>query len=464
MSKKITLIITCLFLIQFSNAQCFEKVSYGGEHSLAIKANGSLWTAGSNQYGQNGSGSGIMSPSFTQIGTATNWNKASGGGLHSFAIKNNGTLWGCGYNYWGQLGNGTTTILIAFTQIGTANNWAQVSAGNNHTIAIKTDGTIWAWGHDGYGQLGNGIASPSPAPTLPVQIGTDSTWTAISAGESHNLALKSNGTLWSWGRNSQGQLGIGSLADNYVPVQVGTANNWAEIAAGSFHSLAIKNDSTLWAWGENSDGQLGNGGMPVDQTSPIQVGLFTDWNSVDGGSSHSVATRSNGTYWAFGSNTYSQLGNGTTVSSSVPIQVGSASIWKYAICGWFYNGGMMTDQSFWVWGRNNKGQAGNGASTATDISTPMIVPILGCGPTSTDDIRKNNIINVFPNPVSNILHIKTANAPLVKQVEILTMDGKVVYQHQGSINEINIHYLPSGLYMLDVNQGQQHSRIKFGKE
>jgi alpha-tubulin suppressor-like RCC1 family protein len=464
MYSKITLFFACLFLTQFSNAQCFEKVSYGGEHSLAIKVNGSLWTAGSNQFGQNGQGSGAISTSFVQVGTAADWNKVSAGDFHSFAIKNNGTLWGCGYNFWGQLGTGTMTNLNVFTQIGTANNWAQVSAGNNHTLAIKTDGTLWAWGHNGHGQLGNGTTSPTATPTLPAQIGTDSNWTAISAGESHNLALKSNGTLWSWGRNIQGQLGIGSLVDTSSPVQVGTDNNWAKIATGNSHCLAIKNDATLWAWGDNSNGQLGNAGMPNDQTSPIQVGTFTDWYSADGGSLHTVATRNNGTLWAFGHNAYSQLGNGTTTFSSSPIQIGSSSIWKYAICGWYYSGGMMTDQSLWAWGRNNKGQAGNGASTTSLISTPMAVPTVGCVTTSSDDIQQKEFIKIFPNPASNVLHILTANGSLIKQVQILTMDGKVVYQHEGSINEININHLASGLYMLDVNLGQVSSPIKFVKE
>lgn len=124
---------------------------------------------------------------------------------------------------------------------------AQVSAGYSHTVIVKCDGTLWAWGYNGYGQLGDGTVVSKNSP---VQIGTDSDWRIVSAGYSHTVALKEDGSLWAWGRNDHGQLGDGTTVNKSSPLQVGTDSDWKSIASGYFHTVALKDDGSLWAWGE----------------------------------------------------------------------------------------------------------------------------------------------------------------------------------------------------------------------
>src|SRR5690349_12371564 len=198
--------------------------------------------------------------------------------------------------------------------------WKMTSAGINHTIAIKNDGTLWAWGFNGSGQLGNGASGDYK--TEPIQIGTASNWETVSAGANTSLAIKTDGTLWAWGDNFWGQVGDGTFGNQKtVPTKIGTATNWKSIAAGMMFSLAIKTDGTLWTWGSNTDGQLGHTASPF---TPQQVGTATNWKSVSGGAFHTVAVKTDGTLWAWGGNTNGQLGDGTTNSQSVPKQIGVA--------------------------------------------------------------------------------------------------------------------------------------------
>src|SRR5579872_4197543 len=167
------------------------------------------------------------------------------------------TLWAWGYNGYGQLGDGTSTDHHSPEQIGTDANWAQVSAGGlNFTVAIKTEGTLWAWGFNNDGELGDGTTTGRDSPE---QIGTDTNWAQVSAGDSDTLAVRTDGSLWGWGFNGNGQLGDGTTTGRNSPEQVGTDINWAQVSAGYSHTLAIKTDGTLWAWGFNGDGELGDG-------------------------------------------------------------------------------------------------------------------------------------------------------------------------------------------------------------
>jgi hypothetical protein len=154
-----------------------------------------------------------------------------------------------------------------------------IAAGSNYSLALKRDGTLWAWGYNGSGQLGLGDYNSRATPT---QVGTSTDWIAIAAGYSHSLALKRDGTLWAWGYNGLGQLGLGDYTSRNIPTQVGTSTDWIAIAAGASHSLAIKRDGTLWAWGYNGYGQLGLGDT-TNRLTPTQVGTSTDWIAIAAG-------------------------------------------------------------------------------------------------------------------------------------------------------------------------------------
>ena len=347
------------------NANPWVNLSTGSYHSLAIKADGTLWGWGRNNEGQLGNGTNTASNKPVKAGTSSNWAKVATGSVYSLAIKNDGTLWAWGGNDWGQLGTGDYSSRNFPVQIGTANNWAKIEAGNLHSLAIKTDGTLWAWGVNFDGQLGDGT---NTVRNSPVQIGISTDWKEISGGTDHSLALKIDGTLWAWGWGVFGQLGGGSASN--VPQQRGVATDWASISAGQYFSLGIKTTGTLWAWGNNDQGQLGNGTF-FQLNSPTQIGTATNWSKISAASSHSLGIRQNGTLWAWGSNSNGQFGNGTTSSSNVPVQAGSSTDWAFISSGLRTSSGMKTNQSVYSWGENSTGQLGDGSNTDKNIAVQI---------------------------------------------------------------------------------------------
>lgn len=356
---------------QVSTAATWQSVSTGSFHSLAIRQDGSLWAWGSNSFGQLGTGTTPVQSGPQQVGTATTWRSVAAGYLHSLAVRQDGTLWAWGYNGQGELGisiPGGASLQTVPAQVGTATNWASVVAGNSCTLALKTDGTLWAWGANGNGQLGLGTTTQQAAP---VQVGTATTWASVSAGAAHTLAVRTDGTLWAWGYNFNGQLGLGTTTDQLAPVQVGTATTWTSVGAGRLHSLARRQDGTLWAWGDNRWGQLGTGATAYTQPTPAQVGTATTWQSLAAGQSHSAALRQDGSLWAWGGNYYGQVGAGPGTPQLLPAQITSAPTWRSVAAGFQGALGIRTDGSLWAWGANYAGQLGNGTTTDQDVPVPV---------------------------------------------------------------------------------------------
>ncbi len=235
-----------------------------------------------------------------------------------------------------------------------ATNWASVSAGVNYVVAIKTDGTLWAWGANTNGQLGDGTKIDK---SNPVQIGTETNWASVACGQSHTLAIKTDGTLWAWGFNLFGQLGDGSIVTKTSPVQIGTDNHWSSISAGDYFSLAIKTDGTLWSMGYNNKGQLGLGNT-ISTRAPFKIGTSSNWATVSAGSGFAAAIMTDGTLWVWGNNVNYELGDGTVVNKPSPMQIGSND-WATVSCGYNHVLGIKTDGTLWAWGGNYYYQLGN---------------------------------------------------------------------------------------------------------
>ena len=304
-------------------------VSTGQRHTTAIQNDGSIWSWGHNGYGQLGLNDKVHRSSPIQIGAAVNWRSVSGGMQSTLAIKTDGSLWGWGQGSYSQNPAGSSPI-----QIGSLTNWSLVSCGNGCALAVKTDGTLWSWGYSSTGQHGIGVASASFS--SPAQVGTLTNWSSVSAGQSHVLATKTDGTLWAWGQGSYGALGRNDNMSVSSPIQVGSGTNWVSCSASflSFHSTAVKNDGTLWSWGYNSQGQLGLGDT-VHRSSPTQVGTLTNWNLIEAGYYCVVGVKTDGTLWSWGNTSYGVLGHSTYSSS--PIQVGSSQNWKSCSSSWYFS-------------------------------------------------------------------------------------------------------------------------------
>jgi len=261
-----------------------KQVAVGDNHVLALKTDGTVWAWGSNDYGQLGQGSMNYagSPVPVQVSGLEGITAISAGGSHCLALESNGVVWAWGENAHGILGDGTDVDRYA-PEMSEINNVLAFDAGDSgHALAVKSDGTVWAWGFNYMGQLGEGGESlhdqgilslgPDEDNYNPDMVRGIANAVAVAAGGAHSVALDKNGTVWAWGSNSDGQLGIGTVggSDLTSPAPVPGLNGVKAIAAGMYYTLALDDNGTVWAWGSNGDGEIGNASATSTAT-PVQV-------------------------------------------------------------------------------------------------------------------------------------------------------------------------------------------------
>lgn len=270
------------------------QVSAGYAHALAVRTGGTAWGWGRNE-GRLGDNNfiGNRSSPVSVEGGFTNWCQVSAGGFHSSGVRSNCTLFTWGANTSGQLGDGTTTVATSpISPIGGFTDWCASSSGDSHTVGVRTNCSIWAWGLNGNGQLGDNTSANNSSPVSVVGGFTD--WCQASAGFRHTVGLRINGTLWAWGANNNGQLGNNSVTESSSPVSVvGGFTDWCRISisSGANHNVAIRTNGTLWSWGAGGYGRLGINSV-IDRSSPTSVvGSFSNWNQISAGSSHTFAVR-----------------------------------------------------------------------------------------------------------------------------------------------------------------------------
>lgn len=335
------------------NGKSLKTISTGSYHSLILTNDGLIFTFGDNTYGQLGTGSSgalAFSSMPVQVNNSIFNGKSivtvAGGEYHSIALANDGTLYSWGNNYYGQLGNGTNTnssipVTVSTSGILNGKKIVAIAAGEYHNLALSSDGLVYAWGNNYYGQLGNGTNTNS---NIPVAVSTSGVLNgkkivAIAAGSYHSLALASDGTLYAWGYNYNGELGNGTNTNSNIPVAVnmtGVLNGKkiVSITSGGYHNLVLADDNKLYSWGNNYYGQLGNGGN-VNSNLPVAVNdasdLFSNTiYSISAGLYHSVVLTSNGKLYSWGDNSFSQLGTGLNLNqllySNLPVQVNQNDI------------------------------------------------------------------------------------------------------------------------------------------
>lgn len=304
-------------------------------------------------------GEGLVLPS--QLNGLTNVSSIAEGPSHGAARTADGLVWTWGYD-WGQ---GTPITSLPQQVLGIA-AVQSVAVGETFTLAATSDGSVWGWGLNVDDVLGPiGLVGQTSAP---VRIEGISGVVAVTAGFNYGLALKSDGTVWAWGANSQGLLGEGA-PPNYStaqPVQVVGLADIVAISGGDLHAVAIKSDGTVWTWGSNTFGQLGYGTASIGNPTPRQVEGLSRVAAVAAYATYSLALQTDGTVWTWGSNSLGQLGNGSTTPSTVPTRVDGLSNVTRIAYGWSnstHSVVMRGDGTVWAWGANAGGQIGDGTTT-----------------------------------------------------------------------------------------------------
>jgi alpha-tubulin suppressor-like RCC1 family protein len=332
---------------------------------------GNLWTWGIGNFGQLGTNDTLnRSTPVTTFAGGTDWKQVSSGSSHTAAIKTDGTLWTWGLGNSGRLGtNDLTQRNTPVTTFAGGTNWKQVSSGSYHTAAIKTDGTLWTWGRGTSGQLGTNDITNRSTPVTTFAGGTD--WKQVSSGGYHTAAIKTDGTLWIWGFGTYGQLGTNDTLNRSTPVTTfAGGTDWKQVSSSGAHTAAIKTDGTLWIWGFGTYGQLGTNDTLNRSTPVTTFAGGTDWKQVSSSGAHTAAIKTDGTLWIWGFGTSGQLGTNDLTNRSTPVTTfAGGNNWKQSSCKSNHTAAIKTDGTLWTWGSNINGQLGT--NDIINRSTPV---------------------------------------------------------------------------------------------
>ena len=377
-------------LQQVRDKQLQSEWSYGGY------VDGEWWTWGhqdKGELGQNQTSSQYSSPkqvpgTWRDLSAMTSSFNAEGG------IKSDGTLWTWGRNVGGLLGHGDVVERSSPVQVGTDTTWGGrddeifgpgnakflIGAGTSAHI-IKADGTLWSWGYNSYGALGLNTSNPGGQRSAPTQVGTENTWKSLGGTGTTIFGIKTDGSMWGWGGTNYGILGLNQQASPSIqyssPVQI-PGTNWASVVGGAQNCGFTKTDGTAWMTGINNYGMLGLNTINDHRSSPTQIGTDTTWTQVTGGGEdYSFGVKTDGTAWAWGRNEAGLLGlnngAGNPASVSSPTQIGTNTTWKFLSSKRNISAGMKTDGSIWTWGSNGQ-ILGRNLPGPSYRSSPVQVP------------------------------------------------------------------------------------------
>lgn len=404
----------------------------GTWHSLAVQNDGQAWSWGDNSVGQLGDGGTASTDTPRALADLTDAAAISSGGDHSLAVTTGGSVLAWGSNSVGQLGDGTTQSSNIPVSVTGLSGVRDVAGGNYHSLAVTETGQVWSWGWNGTGQLGDGSTVSS---TSPVRVSGLTDVVDIEAGglpgwSGFSVALKADGTVWTWGYNKQGQLGDGTQTHKLTPVQVGGVSNAVAIAAGGSSAYALTANGDVWAWGNNEFGQLGNVDVRRLSTTPVQVAVsgITD---IAAGGTHALAAAEDGTAWSWGNNNTGQLGNPSTgKTSDVPVPIPTLSNVSIVAAGYLHSFAALEDGTVWAWGRNVEGQLGTAsgplATTPVRIGTlDRVMPpaealtVTIASPMTGDQVDARGGLKISGTAVGGTTPLETVTV-LVDGIEVVT--------------------------------------------
>ena len=349
-------------IVDFKISVQFKEIEVGDFHTLALDKDNNLWAWGGNGTGQLGDGTTTNRTSPTKIETGITFVQLSAGHTHSAGIDNEGKLWTWGCNGEGQLGDGTTNDKMIPQKIMKDKTFKKVIASDYSTLAIDINDEIWRWGEFYTYNAGWKSFSESPQ-KLDFKIEY-----SLISGNSHYLFLDKQKKLWSWGRNSTGQLGDGTTTERTNPIQIKPEKQFTQVSAGYGFSLTIDEEGNLWTWGKNDYGQLGNGTKSYKKV-PEQIKQGIKFAQVSAGNSHSLAVDYEGNLWTWGNNGSGQLGDGTTNNRVVPQKIMNGTKFKKVYARYFSSLAIDINGNIWSWGNNGWAELGDG--TTTDRLTPV---------------------------------------------------------------------------------------------
>ena len=374
------------YIWKFTTGFEINKVDSGNNHSCGIREDSTLWCWGRNQYGQLGDGTletkvgPIQVNVNSEYGLIDSWKSVAVGGAHTCAIKTDGSLWCWGYNGWGLIGNNSSSSTNIPIQISPDTQWEQVAAGGNHTCAIDSDTTMWCWGAGYAGQTGLGSTTTT---FIPTQVGIETSyvgnWIDISAGEDSTCGLRKGGAegeklLYCWGKNDNPSQFDTSINYGNVPTLFSDESDWQTLSVGTRHACSSKQNGTVFCWGKNASGELGISTLTPSSPLPIQENtLSTDWASIAASrSSHTCAVKYDGTMFCWGSNDKGQLADEDLISRFEAKQEFSlADDWAMVSGGINTTCGVKGDNTLLCWGDNNNGQTGAGRNILTVTPTQV---------------------------------------------------------------------------------------------
>ncbi|MCT1400347.1 S-layer homology domain-containing protein [Paenibacillus sp. p3-SID867] len=427
----------------FAATAVAPKLVAGYYHTVSLVSSGEVYSWGYGDRGQLGDGSWNTRIAPVMAKNLNHVIDIHSGVRSSMALRQDGTVWTWGANENGQLGIGTTTNVNAPVQVAGLSGIKAISGGlGYHGMALTENGSVWTWGKNDNGELGNGTRIQQNAPVL---VNGLSDVTAIAAGGYYSLALKSNGTVWAWGVNGSGELGDGTTTDRYVPVQVDGLTDVIAIAAGGSHSLAVKQDGTVWAWGKNTYGMLGDG-TRTNRTKPVQVRNLEHIVAIAGGGYHSLAVDRAGNVWSWGDNSQKQLGLGSNVSALIPVSVSGIEHVREISAGGFHSVAMKKDGSVWAWGSNAGGQIGDGTYNNTRDIPTLSKAVLD----TTSPDTGSGILNPYSITADSVgLEWPKASDNMTEQHELqylLYISGR---PNVGDVSQMERNGMPVGSYAAD---------------